>query len=73
VAKAVIDPAAICVDEKMLLGSYSASVDLQAENVELVFNGGIDLTRLISHRFSLGGSLDALHLAAHPGPGSMRS
>jgi L-iditol 2-dehydrogenase len=70
--EAVIDPAAICVDEKMLLGSYSASVDLQEENVELVFNGGTDLTRLISHRFSLGGSLEALHLAAHPGPGSMK-
>jgi len=70
--EAVIDPAAICVDEKMLLGSYSASVDLQDENVDLVFNGGIDLARLISHRFSLGRSLEALHLAAHPGPDSMK-
>jgi L-iditol 2-dehydrogenase len=25
----VVDPAAICVDEKSLVGSYSASVDLQ--------------------------------------------
>jgi len=70
--EAMIDPAAICVDEKMLLGSYSASVDLQDENVDLVFNGGIDLARLISHRFSLGQSLEALHLAAHPGPDSMK-
>ena len=31
--EAVIDPAAICVDEKTLVGSYSASVDLQEESV----------------------------------------
>jgi len=70
--EALIDPAAICVDEKMLVGSYSASVDLQTENVELVFSGEIDLARLITHRFSLGQALEALHLAAHPGPDSMK-
>ena len=70
--EAVIDPAAICVDEKMLVGSYSASVDLQEENVQLVFSGDIDLTRLITHRFPLDQSLEALHLAAHPGPDSMK-
>ena len=32
----VIDPAAICVDEKTLLGSYSASIDLQEEAVGFV-------------------------------------
>src|SRR5579885_895482 len=31
--EAVVDPAAICVDEKTLLGSYSASVELQEESV----------------------------------------
>ena len=31
----VVDPAAICVDEKTLVGSYSASVDLQEESVRL--------------------------------------
>jgi len=70
--EAVIDPAAICVDEKMLVGSYSASVDLQDENVELVFSGEIDLSRLITHRFPLDQALEALHLAAHPGPDSMK-
>ena len=34
--EATIDPAAICVDEKTLLGSYSASVDLQEESVRFV-------------------------------------
>src|SRR5208282_4343364 len=37
--EAAIDPAAICVDEKTLLGSYSASVELQAESVRFVMSG----------------------------------
>src|SRR5882757_631215 len=52
-SEAAIDPAAVCMDEKTLLGSYSASVDLQEENVRLVLSGEIDFVRLISHRFPL--------------------
>ncbi len=67
-----IDPASICVDEKALLGSYSASVDLQPESVRFVFSGEMDLTRLITHRFSLEQAVEALRLAAHPQPDSMK-
>ncbi|MGB8889748.1 MAG: zinc-dependent dehydrogenase [Candidatus Korobacteraceae bacterium] len=70
--EAVIDPAAVCVDEKSLLGSYSASVDLQEESARLVLSREVDLERLISHRFPLAGSIEALHLAAHPNPDSMK-
>src|SRR5579864_4555252 len=70
--EAAIDPAAICVDEKTLVGSYSASVDLQAESVRFVMNGEMDLERLISHRFPLSESTEALDLAAHPQPSSMK-
>src|SRR3984957_500319 len=70
--EAVIDPAAICVDEKTLVGSYSASVDLQAESVRFVMNRDMDLERLISHRFPLSESAAALDLAAHPQPSSMK-
>jgi L-iditol 2-dehydrogenase len=70
--EAVIDPAAICVDEKTLVGSYSASVDLQAESVRFVMNRDMDLERLISHRFPLTESAAALDLAAHPQPSSMK-
>jgi len=70
--EATIDPAAICVDEKTLLGSYSASVDLQDESVRFVMNREMDLERLISHRFSLENSVEALKLAAHPQPDSMK-
>jgi L-iditol 2-dehydrogenase len=70
--EATIDPAAICVDEKALLGSYSASVDLQDESVRVVMNHEMDLERLISHRFPLERSVEALALAAHPQPDSMK-
>jgi L-iditol 2-dehydrogenase len=67
-----IDPAAICVDEKTLVGSYSASLDLQEESVRFVMNREMDLERLISHRFALEDAPKALELAAHPGPSSMK-
>ena len=67
-----VDPAAICVDEKTLVGSYSASVDLQEEAAGFVMNRELDLERLISHRFSLEESAKALELAAHPQPASMK-
>ncbi len=67
-----IDPAAICVDEKSLVGSYSASVDLQEESVRFVFGRELDLTRLITHRFPLSRAVEALRLAAQPGPESLK-
>ena len=42
-SEVAIDPAAVCMDEKTLMGSYSASVDLQEENVRLVFSGELIL------------------------------
>jgi L-iditol 2-dehydrogenase len=71
-SEVVIDPATVCVDEKTLLGSYSASVDLQEENVRLVLSGEIDFARLITHRFALGQAVEALSLASHPGPDSLK-
>ena len=70
--EAAFEPASICVDEKTLLGSYSASVDLQEDSVRFVFGGEAQLERLISHRFALADSVAALELAAHPQPDSMK-
>jgi L-iditol 2-dehydrogenase len=70
--EAVIDPAAVCVDEKSLLGSYSASVDLQAESEKFVLGREMELERLISHRFPLAEAVEALKLAAHPKEDSMK-
>jgi L-iditol 2-dehydrogenase len=69
---ATFDPGTVCVDEKTLLGSYSASIDLQEASVHFVMNREMDLERLITHRFSLARSVEALNLAAHPQPDSMK-
>lgn len=58
--------AAVGVEEKEILGSYSASVDEQAESAELVFRRRLPVREMISHRFPLERIADALELAAHP-------
>jgi L-iditol 2-dehydrogenase len=73
---AAFDPAAVCMDEKTLMGSYSASVAIQQEGIDLVFDGyrsgKLDLTKLISHRFSLEDAAKAIELASHPVADSMK-
>jgi L-iditol 2-dehydrogenase len=66
------DPAEVCMDEKTLLGSYSSSVDLQDESVQLVMGREIAVEKLISHRFPLHKAVEAINLAAHPQPDSMK-
>ena len=73
--EATIDPAAVCMDEKTLMGSYSASVEIQDEALRLVFEGyrqGFDLTRLISHRFPLTEAVAAIAVASEPRATSMK-
>jgi L-iditol 2-dehydrogenase len=73
--EAPFDPAAVCMDEKTLMGSYSSSVTLNEDVNRLVFDGygnGFNLTSLISHRFSLEDAVAAIDLASHPQAGSMK-
>jgi L-iditol 2-dehydrogenase len=74
--EAAFDPAAVCMDEKTLMGSYSSSVAVNDEVAKLVFSGyrdgSFDLTRLISHRFPLEDAPAAIVLASHPQAGSMK-
>jgi L-iditol 2-dehydrogenase len=73
--EATIDPAAVCVDEKTLLGSYSSSFTILDEVTDIVLGGyrnGFDLTQLISHRFQLEEAVEAIEIASHPQPGSMK-
>ncbi len=58
--------AAVGVEEKEILGSYSAAVDRQDQAAELIFSGRLPVRKLISHRFSLERIVEALELAAHP-------
>ena len=58
--------AAIGVEEKEILGSYSAAVDRQEESARMIFSRRLPVSELISHRFSLQDMNAALQLAAHP-------
>jgi L-iditol 2-dehydrogenase len=73
--EAPFDPAAVCMDEKTLMGSYSSSVAINDDVARLVLEGygnGFDLTSLISHRFSLEDAVAAIDLASHPQADSMK-
>jgi L-iditol 2-dehydrogenase len=71
----VIDPGAVCMDEKTLMGSYSSSFEILDEVTDLAFGGyrnGFDLTQLISHRFPLEQAVEAIEVASHPKADSMK-
>jgi len=73
--EATFDPAAVCMDEKTLVGSYSSSFTIADEVTGLVFGGysnGFDLTQLISHRFPLEEAVTAIGIASHPQADSMK-
>jgi L-iditol 2-dehydrogenase len=62
----------ICVGERMLMGSYSASVDLQRESAEMVFDGSLPVEGLISGRFALNQIRAGIDEALHPGDRSLK-
>ncbi len=64
--------ATVGIDEKEILGSYSASFDLQEESARLIFERILPVRQLISHRFSLAQIEQALELAAHPSAESLK-
>jgi L-iditol 2-dehydrogenase len=64
--------ASIGIEEKEILGSYSASVDCQKRSAELVFSNRRLFRELISHRFSLEAIGDAFRLASRPGENSLK-
>ncbi len=67
-----LDLATVCVDEKDLIGSYSADFTLQAEVARLIFSRKLDVRRLITHRFPLEETAAAVSLAAHPTADSLK-
>ena len=67
-----VSGADVCVGERTILGSYSASVDIQKESADLVFSGAIPVERLISHRFSLNRIHHGIERALHPDEESLK-
>jgi L-iditol 2-dehydrogenase len=69
---ASLDLAAICVDEKDLIGSYSADFTLQSEVARLVFSRKLDTRQLITHQFPLEQTAAAVQQTAHPSETSLK-
>jgi L-iditol 2-dehydrogenase len=67
-----VDASRICVEEKKLIGSYSASVELQEKAAHLIFTKKVNVARLISHRFALEHLPVGIHLASHPSEHSLK-
>lgn len=63
---------AVGVEEKEILGSYSASVDDQEESAALVFERRLPVRELISDRFPLERIADAMKLAARPADNTLK-
>jgi L-iditol 2-dehydrogenase len=67
-----VDASRICVEEKKLIGSYSASVELQDKAASLLFSRKVRVKELVSHRFALDRLMEGVHLAAHPSADSLK-
>ena len=64
--------AAVGVEEKEILGSYSAAIDRASQAARLIFTRKLPVKSLISHRFSLEDMDRALQLAARPEGSSLK-
>jgi L-iditol 2-dehydrogenase len=67
-----LDLAQVCVDEKNLLGCYSADIGLQRETANIVFRRSLDVRPLATHFFALDEAKQALSLASKPSPESLK-
>lgn len=67
-----LDLATVCVDEKDVIGSYSADFTLQREVARLVFSRKLDVRRLATHEFPLEQTAAAIDLAARPRADSLK-
>ena len=67
-----LDLASICLDEKDLIGSYSADFTIQREVARLIFSRQFDMRPLITHRFPLEKTAEAIALASRPSEDSLK-
>src|SRR5271168_4492993 len=72
VTKIEFPAAAVGIDEKEILGSYSAAADIQEEAAELVLRKKLPVMEIVSHRFPLDSIQEALELAARPTAESLK-
>jgi L-iditol 2-dehydrogenase len=72
VTKIEFPAAAVGIEEKEMLGSYSAAVDIQEAAAGLVLQKKLPVMEIVTHRFPLDRIQEALELAAHPTAESLK-
>src|SRR5208337_2863752 len=72
VTKIEFPAAAVGIDEKEILGSYSAAVDIQESAAGLVLEKKLPVMEIVTHRFPLDRIQEALELAARPTAESLK-
>lgn len=63
---------AVGIEEKEILGSYSAAVDIQDSAAELVLRKKLPVMEIVTHRFPLDKIQEALELAVRPTAESLK-
>jgi L-iditol 2-dehydrogenase len=72
VTKIEFPASAVGIDEKEILGSYSAAVDIQENAAELVLGKKLPVMEIVTHRFPLARIQEGLELAARPTEESLK-
>ena len=72
VTRITFPASAVGIDEKEILGSYSAAVDIQEEAAELVLQRKLPVLEIVTHRFPLVRIQQGLELAAKPTADSLK-
>jgi L-iditol 2-dehydrogenase len=72
VTKIEFPAAAVGIDEKEILGSYSAAVDIQESAAALVLGKKLPVMEIVTHRFPLARIQEGLELAAKPTEDSLK-
>ncbi len=67
-----LDGAGVCKSERMVFGSYSASVDLQRRSAEIVWQDDFLVEELISHTLPLDELESGIEIARRPQDGSLK-
>jgi L-iditol 2-dehydrogenase len=72
VTKIEFPAAAVGIDEKEILGSYSAAVDIQESAAALVLGKKLPVMEIVTHRFPLASIQEGLDLAVRPTEESLK-
>jgi L-iditol 2-dehydrogenase len=72
VTRITFPASAVGIDEKEILGSYSAAVDIQQDAANLVLQKKLPVMEIVTHRFPLARIQEGLELAANPTAESLK-